>query len=202
MNALVDELARTIMQTPPPARGRKPASIAWGTPAELTEDDIFALHSPTKEIAPHVDIKQIRHRHHFIARLIAEGRKHVEISAIASISQSRISVLLQDPAFAELVAYYKDQVRGTYLNVHEKLANIGVTAMEELQDRLDTSPETFKNKDLKEIIETTMDRSAAPSKAGTGIAAVKIVFVDAPEAPRVLDITPTISDDELNIDEL
>ena len=109
-------------------------------------------------------ITRLRTSHHLLARLLAEGRRPVEVCSIVGYSQSRISVLQRDPAFQELIEYYRGQAETAYVNVHERLATLGMCAIEELQERLETNPERFGNRELKEIAESTFDRSIAPSK--------------------------------------
>ena len=50
--------------------------------------------------------------------------------------------------------------------MHNRLATLGATAVEELQERLEDKPEDFSNKELRELVESTMDRSVAPAKGG------------------------------------
>jgi len=68
--------------------------------------------------------------HHTLARLVAEGKSHPECSVITGYGVEYVSMLERDPAFRELVAYYKEQVSAAYINVHERLAVLGATAME------------------------------------------------------------------------
>lgn len=145
-------------------------------------------------------IKRLRTQHHHLARLLAEGRKEVEVSALTGYSQSRISILKNDPAFAELMEYYKQEAAAAFVNVHERLAALGITCLEELQARLEEDPEKFANKELRELAAMVFDRSVAPAKGVGGSAptnvqtAIKIEFVQptgqpqlSPEAPKALE---------------
>jgi hypothetical protein len=102
---------------------------------------------------------RIRHAHHTLARLIAEGKKDIEISAITGYSPSRISILKGDPAFADLVAYYTSQVEAIFVDVHERLKTLTVEAIEELATRLEENPESFTSRDLLLVAELAADRS-------------------------------------------
>lgn len=178
------------------ARGRLPSPLfSMSIVRELTVEDIESLierpHGALGSTTP--PLVKIRATHHALARLLAEGRKAVEASAILGYSQSRISILQHDPAFQELIEHYRAQVREKYLDVHERLADLGVTAVEELRERLDDAPKTFSNRELLDITETTMDRTVAPTKSaksgfgmGTGAPPsvnVNIKFVKTGPAP-------------------
>lgn len=167
------------------------------TPADLTVVGGVSLGVSTPSI------KKIRHIHHSLARLLAEGRKPVECSAITGYSQSRISILQRDPAFSELVEYYKTQVEAQYTDIHAKLAVLGTMAIEELQDRLEGDGEEgppLSNKELMALAELTLDRSVAPPKAGAGRAGqgpavsgggplITIQFVQpAEQVPLTIDV--------------
>jgi hypothetical protein len=160
---------------------------------ELTDEDLDRLKhaEPLGSEAP--PLAKLRHAHHSLARLVAEGRKGVEISLITGYSPSRISILKQDPAFKELVSYYAEQAEAKYLNVHERLAALGITTVEELQARLDENPERFSNRELRELMAEAFGRSVAPLKGlrggggSGGSVSVNINFVQPPDPGVVID---------------
>lgn len=138
---------------------------------DLTAEDIQSL---AKRAAygsqPGQLIQKLRAPHHTLARLVAEGKSHPECSAITGYGVEYVVMLERDPAFKELVAYYKEQVSAAYINVHERLATLGATAMEILQERL-TDDEQVKKMSvgaLRELMNDALDRSVAPSKVGQG----------------------------------
>lgn len=126
---------------------------------DLNEADLQALTSskggPT-QVSP---VLRIRHSHHAIARLLAEGRRPQEVSYITGYSPGRISVLQSDPAFAELVSYYASNTEAIYFSVHERLAALGLHSIEELAERLDSDPSSFKNRELMELAALVFDRA-------------------------------------------
>jgi hypothetical protein len=158
-------------------------------------------------------IQKLRAPHHTLARLLAEGKKHPECSIITGYTVEYVVMLERDPAFQELVSFYKEQITPIYLNVHERLATLGAMAMEIIQERM-TDPEKVKTMttgQLREIMNDALDRSVAPSKvgafgAGSGqqmpAPVISINFVSPPAAGSVqtlenntrglpmLDITP------------
>lgn len=167
---------------------------------ELTAEDLLVLEAPQGTTTP--AIKRLRTQHHHLARLLAEGRKEIECSAITGYSQSRISILKNDPAFKDLIEHYRVEAAAAYVNVHERLAALGITCLEELQARIDENPEGFSNKELRELAAMLMDRSVAPPKgvaAGGGPVinqALKIEFVQpAPsQGPALAAPIVTIED--------
>jgi hypothetical protein len=103
-------------------------------------------------------VTRIRTTHHMAARLLAEGRASVEVGAMTGYTPARINQLQKDPTFQELVAHYKDQVEAKYLNVHERLASLGIRVTEEIMERLEEDPDSFSNEELRKLAESTLDR--------------------------------------------
>ena len=178
---------------------------------DLTADDIQSL---AKRAAygsqPGQLIQKLRAPHHTLARLLAEGKKHPECSIVTGYTVEYVVMLERDPAFQELVAYYREQITPIYLNVHERLASLGAMAMEIIQERM-TDPEKVKTMttgQLREIMNDALDRSSAPSKVGAFGAggasqgpapAININFVAAPtlpavSSPKLLEISPGPTD--------
>lgn len=175
---------------------------------DLTADDIASL---SKRAAygsqPGQLIQKLRAPHHTLARLVAEGKKHPECAIVTGYGVEYISMLERDPAFQELVSYYREQIAPAYVNVHERLASLGTMAMEIIQERM-SDPDKVKTMttgQLREIMNDALDRSVAPSKAGAPgfgggapqvAPAININFVAAPQLPdartptRVIDLTP------------
>ena len=184
-----------------PARGgrKRGQPFAMTYQRDLDEGDLSELASPSPLATAPSSLKALRTTHHTVARLLAEGRKAVEVAAITGRSQSNISILQDDPAFQELLAYYASQKEVIYLDVHQRLAGLGTTALEVLQERLEDSPDTIRTKELVEIAEMALDRSVAPPRAGTKSAGgpsgnagvnIQVQFVSHQEArsePRLVE---------------
>lgn len=104
-------------------------------------------------------IQRLRDRHHFLARCLANGMSNTEASAVTGYDPSRISILIKDPTFKELVSHYqvvKDSFRAEFQDRAELLA---LTAMNELQERLEDDPESMSAPTLLEVMKTTADRT-------------------------------------------
>lgn len=199
------------------------------TPIPVTKEPLFIRDLTAEDIAsigkrasygsqPGQLIQKLRAPHHTLARLLAEGKKHPECSIVTGYTVEYVVMLERDPAFQELVSYYREQITPIYLNVHERLASLGAMAMEIIQERM-TDPEKVKTMttgQLREIMNDALDRSSAPSKVMQGAGgfnggqpapAINIQFVSAPSGdralpqaggaqrqPALLDLTPERSD--------
>ncbi len=170
------------------ARGRKSKDSQLAYVRDLNESDAACFGQNVGAVIR--PLARLRNRHHHLARLLAEGIKQVEASAITGYAQSSISILLQDPAFQELLEYYSTQKQQIFVDVHERLAAVGMQALEELADRLEEAPEKLSIGQLESLVQTTFDRSVAPLKGGAkggapggASVAVTVEFVQAPPPP-------------------
>lgn len=128
----------------------------------LTLEDLRAFNEVRangKGKVPSAQIKTIRTIHHQIAQYMAQGLRNVEISAVLGVSQSRISLISNDPAFEELLEFYQDQQKTAGVSIIERLNTISTLALEEIQDRLLDSGDEVAMGHLLKLIETTLDRS-------------------------------------------
>ena len=149
--------------------GQRPGQpLAMEYVRDLGQADLELVLNPPALLATTPAIKQIRHIHHMLARCLAEGHKQSEASLITGLSASRISILQDDPSFKELVTYYSQQVEARYLDVHARVGALGLSVVDELQDRLLDQPEGFSNGQLRELMETCLDRSFAPGPKAMG----------------------------------
>lgn len=134
---------------------------------------------------------RIKHRHHSLARALAEGLTCTEAAAVTGYAISRVSILQNDPAFAELVANYTSQVREKFLDAQQKRAELHETVLDELQSRLDENPDKLGTATLIEMLKVTEDKlsaAAASAMPRTGLS-VQISFTEPP--PReIIDVNP------------
>lgn len=161
---------------------------------DLTPADVEVLNTvPLGD--SYVPLKALRATHHSLARLLASGVKPAEAAATTGHSISRVNAMICcDRAFIDLIEHYKGEVTRQYIDVHARLAVLGLATIEELQERLEVTPGQFTNKELFALAELTFDRSIAPSKGTggrTGQSAngnagvnVNVTFV-SPKAPEV-----------------
>lgn len=177
----LDEITLSLLV--PPARGRRPSSALMEYVRDLRLSDIQALDSPVPLGIRTPQLTRIRNTHHALARALADGISQTEAGYITGYSPSRISILKQDPSFQELVEYYKTQAQAKYLDVHQRLATLGISTLEELQERLEHRPEGFANRELMEMAELCLDRSVTAKAAQPGGAGIAIsIKFERPEA--------------------
>jgi hypothetical protein len=157
MDELIEELSLGS------ARGgsrRAKQQVAVTSVRPLTQDDVLQLmEPPVVESLP--SIPQIKHQHHQIAALIAKGSRNQEISAITGFSPSYISMLKSSPDMKELVAYYAEQAEQRTVDALARLRAIGIASAEELQHRLNESPEKFSTNQLMDLIEVGLIKPMA-----------------------------------------
>lgn len=182
----IHDLVAEIMA--PASRGRKPSGVQGVMTRELAPEDVQKLHGLSfgalgSAAAP---LKRLKHSHHGLARLVADGVREGEIAAVTGYSLTYISTIKKSPDFVELVAYYAEQKREVYLDVHQRLSSLSMDAVDELQGRLAEEPERFDNRELKEIAEMGLDR-VGYGKATQVNHSHKIALVDPAQIARLKD---------------
>jgi hypothetical protein len=104
-------------------------------------------------------LQKLRDSHHHVAALFARGIIQTEISAITGYTPTRLSMLQNDPAFQELVSFYRER-RGEIMDkAVERLKSLGMDALSILQEKLDENPDDFSMKELIHLLTVTMDRT-------------------------------------------
>lgn len=160
---------------------------------ELDMDDLESLLEEKGVQAP--KIKEFRERHHALAKLIAEGRKPGEAAILQRYSQSRMSVLLADPSFRELVAHYQEIVNEEFVDFQAKLSELALDAAMILQSRMEDKPEDLSDALVLQIVQVGADRTGHGPSQKTEVN-VKIGLAERlAEATRrsrqaMIDITP------------
>lgn len=115
-------------------------------------------------------LKRITDRHHALARNLASGMTEGEAALVCGLSLSRISILKADPQFNELLLFYRGEVNLVYQDMHEKLAGVASTALDELQDRLEDAPEKVSTGQLMELAKLGADRTGyGPQSSQTNL---------------------------------
>jgi hypothetical protein len=137
--------------------GRASKAVSAELERDLDMDDVQNLLAERGVQAP--QIKEFRERHHALARLIAEGRKPGEAALMCRYTQSRMSVLLADPAFRELVEHYRVMVNEKFVDFQEKLAELALDAAMILQSRMEDTPDDLSDALVLQIIQVGADRT-------------------------------------------
>lgn len=172
--------------------GRAAKAVSAEFERDLDMDDVSSLLGEKGVQAPL--IKEFRERHHALARLIAEGRRPGEAALMCRYSQSRMSVLLADPAFRELVEHYRVMVNEKFVDFQEKLGELALDAALILQSRMEDKPEDLSDALVLQIIQVGADRTGhGPSQKvehNHKVGLADRLMSAASRASRAKDVTP------------
>jgi hypothetical protein len=146
---LSTEIFRTV------GRARKPVEAT--VVRELDATDLVLLDEEKGSRAP--PIKRLSERHHALARMLAGGMGSGEAAIVCGYAPSRVSILLDDPAFRELLSFYREDVTAQYRDLHQRLSGLALDAAEEIASRLEDEPEKIAIGQLLEITKMGADRT-------------------------------------------
>ena len=130
--------------------GRAPRAVDAEVLRELDEADLAMLAEEKGSAAP--PLKRISERHHNLARNLAGGMGPGEAAIVCNYDPSRVSILLADPTFKELVEFYRADVDRTFRDLHGRLFSLAMDAAEELAGRLEDE-ERAKELSVSALIE-------------------------------------------------
>ena len=132
-------------------------------------------------------LREIKSSHHSLAKLLAQGRSHIEASRITGYSPSYIGRLSQDHAFRELVLHYttvEDLATTDFLGA---MREVGLDMLNELRERVERDPAALSTTQLHEgiklLLVEPMKSEALRGALGVGVAPVSITFV-ASQTPQ------------------
>ena len=119
-------------------------------------------------------LAKLRHAHHLLAQTLAAGHTTEMASLITGFTTVRVNQLRTDPTFAELMAHYQsvEEVRGVELSARAEA--LGISSLDELQERMEQAPESFSKKDLMGLAELAL--TAKKLTKAEPVAAVPPVF--------------------------
>jgi hypothetical protein len=138
-------------------------------------------------------IKRLRDRHHSAARLLASGKTPGQVAAITGYDVSRVSILQSDPAFKELLEFYRENVNHEYLALHEQLAGVSADFVTILRERIEEDPSKFTVGQIFEGIKLGADRT------GHGPSATQTVNVNVNLASRLEEARKRVKDRVIDI---
>lgn len=149
----MDDIFRTT------GRASKPMSAVQVR--ELDDCDMALLAEERGVKAP--PLKRLSERHHALARCLASGMAEGDAALSCGYMISRVSILKADPAFQELLAFYRADVTGKYLDMHGVLAGLSLDAAMELRERLEADMSVDDKKisfgQLMELTKLAADRT-------------------------------------------
>lgn len=104
-------------------------------------------------------LARLRDTHHAAARAIAGGMKHTEVALVTGYTPTRISQLLADPAFSDLVEFYRKNLDMAFAGLFEKFSAFSHDLFEELRSRFENDPTTMSNSFILDLLKAMADRS-------------------------------------------
>lgn len=120
----------------------------------LDDTDIALLQEERGTKAP--PLKRLSERHHALARCLASGMEPGDAAITCGYVASRVSILQVDPAFQELLSFYRQHVEEKYLDMHGVLAGLSLDAAMELRERLETDMQADdKSMSVGQLVELT-----------------------------------------------
>lgn len=155
-----------------PSRGRPGIAFFFEVDRDLTHEDIMRLVTdPTiGKVGPPV-IQKLKANHHAIARYLASGRSVSETAELTGMTPQRVGDLERtDPAFRELLAYYRDQVDVSGIDEAREfrgdLRHIGRRSLEILKEKLadDKVVAEMSVDEARRLAEMALDRTDAPPR--------------------------------------
>ena len=90
-----------------------------------------------------------------------------EAAIVCGYDGSRVSILLDDPAFKELLSFYRADVNAQYRDLHVRLSGLALDAAEELSMRLEEKPEDISITALMELTKMGADRTGHGPQSST-----------------------------------
>ncbi len=110
-----------------------------------------------------VALDQYRERHHSVARLVAIGATQDLIRRQTGISFRRITILMADPSFKELVAGYRERVDEAWNRNVDTYLDLGMGNMIQteamIQDQLEEADEVGEKLPLLTLNRLSQDRA-------------------------------------------
>lgn len=115
--------------------GRAARELSAEVVRELDAADVALLGAERGTRAP--ALKRLTDRHHALARCLASGMPEADAAITCGYVLSRVSILKADPAFQELLTFYRESTTDKYLDMHGVLAGLSLDAAMELRERLE-----------------------------------------------------------------
>ncbi len=172
------DLSAEIFRT----RGRAAQPVSASIVRELDRADLTLLQDEKGSKAP--ALKRLSDRHHSLARNLAGGMSPGEAAIMCGYVGSRVSILLDDPAFQELLVFYREDVNAQYRDLHTRLSGLALDAAEELQGRLEDTPEEISVGQLLEITKMGADRTGFGPQSSSFNTNVNVDLAGRLEAAR------------------
>jgi hypothetical protein len=101
-------------------------------------------------------------------------------SVVTGYAPNRISMLMQSPAFVELVEFYRKDTDSVWADVQVRMSLMSLDSLQLLHERIVEDPESMTNPMLLDIAKITADRTGhAPVSRSHAKVDVTVGFADA-----------------------
>ncbi len=122
-----------------PMIGRKRCVLDVAEVGELCAADLAALGGERGIKA--LPLKRLSDRHHRLAQSLAGGMGPSEAAYACGYQPSRVSILIADEAFKDLLEHYRTVPEAAYADLHQRLAGMSIDAADEISRRMDEDRE-------------------------------------------------------------
>lgn len=152
---------------------------------DLNTSDREELENPAPQIkirgyaSSGMGLQRIRHTHHLLAMVLAEGATAQRASMLTGYAPTTIAMLQSEPKFKDLIEHYRSACMAEYEELKRRAASLGLSFLDELQQRFEDDPEDFSKKELMDYSTKLLDRTILPSKNA-----------EAPPPPRAQGTPP------------
>ena len=123
-------------------KGRSEIQVAAIPAGDLTEEDIASLAESRGSKPPAV--KKLRDSHHALAKALANGLRDAEAAAVTGYQLATISILKSDPAFKELLSFYRSATVESAAIVADRFRSIALDVASAFHERVN-DPEREKD---------------------------------------------------------
>jgi hypothetical protein len=171
MDLDVPTLVRTV------GRAASPPDVEILGPVEAADLALLEIRPAT--VHRHVELKD---RHHSVARLLAAGHKPWEVCAITGYSASHLSIVQDNPAFQELLAFYRQHEDAQSADIAQRVKDAAATAVAKLAERLELD-EAIEFGELNKAARDLLDRAGHGPKSTRDVN-VTVGLADRVEAAR------------------
>lgn len=173
--------------------GRAAKTLTAKVVGEVMEADLAAL-AEERGVKPK-PLKTLRERHHRLARLIASGVNQNTAALMCDYTPSTVSILMDDPAFRELLTVYREDLHAQYLETAEAMAGMAKDGTMLIRERMEEFGKEIPLDKLIDIVKLGADRTGlGPQSISNQNVNVNVNLADRLAAARkrraVIDITP------------
>jgi hypothetical protein len=141
-------------------RPSKPPDVEIVGPVERADLALLQTEARPTAASPGVKLKD---RHHSVARLLAAGHKPWEVCAMTGYSASHLSLLQGDPAFEELLTFYRNHTDAAGADIPGRVRDVAAMAVTQMAERLE-SGELVDFGDLSKATRDLLDRAGYSPK--------------------------------------